>query len=174
MLTEAQLPQVVTAEALLQSVAQGTVSQLALLPASIGRGFTTTNLIKQVVSDRLELAGSHLRTADTLAQATLYRSAISRNYYSMYHAARAIVFGYHKGDDYQRHSVLPTHLPPPLPNASRWKNELDDARLVRNMADYDLYPRAALDWKNDSVNLAVVAAEFLTECEDFAMNVGFV
>jgi uncharacterized protein (UPF0332 family) len=168
------LPQVVTAEALLQSVAQATISQVALLPATIGRGFTTTNMVKQIVSDRLELAGSHLRTADTLAQATQYRSAISRYYYSMYHAARAIAFGYHKGDDYQRHSVLPTQLPPPLPNEPRWKNELDDARLVRNMADYDLYPRAALDWKNDSVNLAVVASEFLAECEDFAMDIGLV
>jgi uncharacterized protein (UPF0332 family) len=168
------LPQTVTSEALLQSVAQGTISQLASLPVSIGRSFSTTNLMRQVVSDRLELAGNHLRTADTLAQSTLYRSAISRYYYAMYHAARAICFGYYKGDNYQRHGVLPNNLPPTLSNASRWKNELDDARLVRNMADYDLYPRATSDWKSDSMALAVSASEFLIECEEFAMNVGLV
>lgn len=168
------MPQVVAAEALLQSVSQATVSQVALLPASIGRNYSRTTLLKQIVSDRLELAGGHLRTADTLAQATSYRSAISRYYYSMYHAARAIVYGHHNGDDYQRHNVLPGHLPPSLPNVARWTSELDSARLVRNMADYDLYPRAAADWRNDSVSIAVVASEFLPECEDFAVNAGLI
>jgi uncharacterized protein (UPF0332 family) len=168
------LPQLITADAFLQSVAQGKASQLALLPASIGRGFSTANIIKQIVSDRLELAGNHLRTGDALTQSAVYRSAISRYYYSMYHAARAVAFGHYKGDDFEKHSVLPLHLPPQLPNMSRWKNELDDARLVRNMADYDLYPRASLDWQKDSVHLSVIASEFLVECEDYAMNVGII
>ncbi|MFS0901142.1 hypothetical protein [Mycolicibacterium litorale] len=168
------MPQVAAAEALLQSVAQATVSQVALLPASMGRSYSRTTLLKQIVSDRLELAGGHLRTADSLAQAMSYRSSISRYYYSMYHAARAIAFGFHKGDDYQRHFVLPSNLPPSLTNVARWTNELNNARLVRNMADYDIYPRAANEWKNDSVNLAVVASEFLPECEDFAMNAGLI
>jgi hypothetical protein len=169
-----ELPQTTTPEALLQSVAQGTIAQLASLPPSIGRRFHTTTLIGQIVSDRLELAGNHLRTGDTLAQSASYRSAISRYYYAMYHAGRAICFGYHKGDNYQSYSALPSHLPPPLPNLSRWQNELDDARLVRNMADYDLYPRATSDWKDDSTSLAVSAAEFLIECEEYAMNNGLV
>jgi uncharacterized protein (UPF0332 family) len=168
------LPQTITSEALLQSVAQGTITQIASLPVSIGRSFATTNLMRQVVSDRLELAGNHLRTGDTLAQLTSYRSAISRYYYAMYHAGRAICFGYYKGDDYQLHRVLPRNLPPTLPNFSRWTNELDDARLVRNMADYDLYPRATSDWKNDSVALAISGSEFLIECEEFAMKAGLI
>ncbi|WP_084356823.1 HEPN domain-containing protein [Mycolicibacterium wolinskyi] len=163
-----------TPEALLQSVAQGTIAQIAALPTSIGRSFNTIDLVRQIVSDRLELAGHHLRTADSLAQLAAYRSSISRYYYAMYHAARAICFGHHRGDNYQKHSVLPNNLPASLPNAARWANELNDARLVRNMADYDLYPRNASDWMNDSVSLSVVASEFLAECEDFAVNVGIV
>lgn len=168
------MPQLAAAETLLQSVAQATVAQVALLPASMGRSYSRTTLLKQIVSDRLELASGHLRTADSLAQSMSYRSAISRYYYSMYHAARAITYGHHNGDDYQRHNVLPVNLPPLLPNVARWTNELDNARLVRNMADYDLYPRAANDWRSDSVNLAVVASEFLPECEDFAVNAGLI
>lgn len=168
------MPQTVTPEALLQSVAQGTIQQIAALPASIGRNFRTNDLLRQIVSDRLELAGDHLRTADTLVQLAAFRSSISRYYYAMYHGARAICFGYHKGDNYQKHSVLPNNLPLNFPNIARWANELNNARLVRNMADYDLYPRASSDWQNDSVSLSVAASEFLAECENFAMSAGLV
>lgn len=130
--------------------------------------------MRQIVSDRFELAGYQLRTADVLIQSTLYRSAISRYYYAMYHAARAICFGYHKGDDYQQHSVLPNHLPGQLPKVSQWTTSLNNARLVRNMADYDLYPRDTSQWKNDAANLAVSASEFLNECEEFAIKAGLI
>lgn len=168
------MPQMITPEALLQSVAQGTIQQLASMPTSIGRSFSSIDLLRQIVSDRLELAGNHLRTGDSMAQLAAYRSSISRYYYAMYHGARAICFGYHKGDDYQRHSVLPNNLPSAFPDIARWASELNGARLVRNMADYDIYPRAMSDWENDSVTLSVTASEFLAECENFAMSAGLV
>ena len=168
------MPRSTTTDALMQSVAQGTAAQLAILPVSMGQTFNTAELLKQIVSDRLELAGSHLRTADSLSQSAAHRSAISRYYYAMYHAARAICFGYHRGDDFQRHSRLPNNLPPTLTDNVRWTQELHSARLVRNMADYDLYPSALADWEGDAVALAIVAPEFLGTCEDFAMNTGLI
>ncbi|MGW0494956.1 HEPN domain-containing protein [Streptomyces sp. NPDC003007] len=131
-------------------------------------------LLQQVVVDRLLLAGEHLRAGDHLLFGTQYRSAISRHYYAMYHGARAIVFAENRGDDYERHSILPRNLPPTLPNSATRESELTDARLLRNQADYDAYPLNESEWEADARALAVTAANFLQECESFASMNGYI
>ncbi|WP_330467515.1 hypothetical protein [Micromonospora zamorensis] len=130
--------------------------------------------MRLVVSDRLKLAGEHLRAGDSLGLSNHFRSAISRHYYAMYHAARAIVFAEEKGDDHERHSVLPRHLPSTLSDARLWEVRLTDARLLRNQADYDPYPAGPKEWATDSRILAVTAAQFLAACENFALTNGHV
>ncbi|MFF3712380.1 HEPN domain-containing protein [Streptomyces phaeochromogenes] len=124
--------------------------------------------------DRLLLAGEHLRSGDHLLFSTQYRSAISRHYYAMYHAARAVVFAESGGDDYERHNILPRNLPPTLPNSTTCESELTDARLLRNQADYDAYPLNETEWENDARALAVTAANFLQACESFASTNGYI
>jgi len=150
-------------------------AELAALPAAGGRyPFPLAQLIQQVASDRLQLAGEHLRSGDQLLFALQFRSAISRHYYAMYHAARSIVFSEVQGDDYQQHSELPRHLPPGLPSIRTREKQLVDARLLRNEADYDPYPSGLSDWEQDARELSVTAAEFVQACEDFALLNGYV
>ncbi|WP_425319644.1 HEPN domain-containing protein [Actinoplanes philippinensis] len=106
--------------------------------------------MRSVVSDRLKLAGEHLQAGDSMVLAGHFRSAISRHYYAMYHSARAIVYAEEKGDDFERHSELPRHLPATLPDAPQWESRLTDARLLRNQADYDPYPSGAVEWEPDA------------------------
>jgi len=52
----------------------------------------------------------------------------------MYHAARAVVYLAHQGDDHQEHDQLYKNLPDDFLDVAVWKNELKDARLKRNEA----------------------------------------
>lgn len=150
-------------------------TQLAALPTTGGRyPFPLSQLVKQAISDRLQLAGEHLRAGDRLLFGLHFRSAISRHYYAMYHAARAIVFAEVQGDDYQRHPDLPRHLPPGLPNVQTREQELVAARLLRNEADYDPYPSPISNWEQDARQLSVTAADFVQACEDFALTNGYI
>src|SRR6185312_15237611 len=87
------------------------VASLASLPAAGRYPMPIPDLIRQAASDRLTLAGDHLRRGDNALLNAEFRFAISRHYYAMYHAARAIVFAANRGDDYERHAELPRHLP---------------------------------------------------------------
>ncbi|MFF8100874.1 hypothetical protein ACF07S_14035 [Streptomyces sp. NPDC016640] len=92
----------------------------------------------------------------------------------MYHGARAIVFAENRGDDHERHNILPRNLPSAWVNAATRESELTDARLLRNQADYDAYPLNESDWEADARALAVTAANFLQDCEFFASTNGYI
>lgn len=171
---ENYLPTKNVTETFMQTFAQLNSKHRATFPIQIGNKFQTSNLAKQIVSDRLRLAGYHLRNGDFLIQNGQNRTSISRYYYCMYHAGRAVCYGYHLGDDYQQHSILPKNLPSNLPQQTSWSRSLNEARLLRNEADYDLYPDSDGRWKADATNLGVTAAEFLIECETFAINEGLI
>jgi hypothetical protein len=59
----------------------------------------------------------------------------------MYHCFRAVSYYTHGGDDHEEHTVLPSRIPNDFPNRDVWENNLKNARLERNRADYDPYPR---------------------------------
>ncbi|TXS34099.1 HEPN domain-containing protein [Streptomyces sp. gb1(2016)] len=122
-----------------------------------------SDLQHQVCADRIELSAHFLKAADKSLRTrpAQYRTAVSRYYYSMYHAARAVVYFAHGGDDHEKHSVLPTKLPADFPSSSYWQNELKDARLNRNSADYDPYPGAQAHWKGLANALSSTAPNFL-------------
>ncbi|SFR71243.1 Uncharacterized protein, contains HEPN domain, UPF0332 family [Agromyces sp. CF514] len=133
-----------------------------------------STILAQITSDRLVLAGVHLSAADNLLAGLQFRSSISRSYYAMYHAARAIAYASHGGDDYEKHSVLPRNLPGGLDQLALRESQLTDARLLRNQADYDPYPALAPDWEPDARSLYVTASEFVNACEDFSLDNGLV
>lgn len=131
---------------------------------------TIEDLQSQVCSDRLTLADSLVLTGNKLMKTrpAEYRSAISRFYYSMYHAARAVVYFKYDGDDHQEHSALPAKLPDDFPDTAVWQNALKDARGYRNDADYDPYPAALVSWRDiakslqgDAPRFAVIARTYL-------------
>lgn len=136
--------------------------------------FPVAQMVQQAASDRLTLAGEHLRAGDHSLLGSRFRSSISRHYYAMYHAARAVVFAVTAGDDHERHSVLPRKLPASMTNRARRENELTSARLLRNEADYDPYPASESEWERDARTLSVIAAHFVQECEEFALLNGLI
>jgi uncharacterized protein (UPF0332 family) len=169
------MPAATAADLMLLHIATSKKAQIAALPVGQGRyPLPLSELIQQIASDRLMLAGEHLRAGDSLIFGKQFRSAISRHYYAMYHAARSIVFAYNQGDDHQHHSDLPRNLPNNLQTAAQREVELTDARLLRNKADYDPYPSGQADWEADARQLSVVAAEFLQACEEYALANGFI
>lgn len=118
-------------------------------------GRTIPELINKVAADRWHFAYEHRHDANKLLKSKppLYRSAISRYYYSMYHSMRACVFVSHGGDDYQEHRNLILHIPKDFPQRSSWSNTLKSARDLRNQADYEPYPKSNIAWKSYALNL---------------------
>ncbi len=170
------MPTVSPTDALLLALSTSKANDVQLVVLPKGRHATVqlTDLLRQVASDRFRLAAHHLRAADLLLVAAAYRGCISRNYYAMYHAARAVVFASHGGDDFEQHSVLPRNLPASWTERAAREVELTDARLLRNQADYDSYPQSETEWEADARRLGATAAEFVQACEDYALGNGLI
>ena len=137
-------------------------------------GQTISQLINNAAADRWRFAYEHRHNANKLlrSKSPLYRSAISRYYYSMYHAMRACVFVGHQGDDYEQHSKLPQNIPDDFPSGPIWQNILKDARDVRNRADYEPYPKSNTAWKPHALNLKKYADLFLPTTRTYLQNKG--
>lgn len=109
-------------------------------------GYTIGELVDKATADRVRLAIAFLRSAEheLAADPTPYRSVISRSYYCMYHTFRAVAYYVHGGDDHESHAKLPSAIPKDFPDWATWENDLKTARLERNRADYDPYPKKEL------------------------------
>ncbi|WP_080043315.1 HEPN domain-containing protein [[Actinomadura] parvosata] len=131
-------------------------------------------LKQQACADRLKLATRFLDSGNKLLKMrpAEYRSAISRFYYAMYHAARAVVYFSHGGDDHESHSKLPTMLPNDFIDAALWGNALKDARNHRNAADYDPYPLNSKSLRLVALDLAAEAPRFLTQSRQYLHSKG--
>ncbi|KAG8149421.1 HEPN domain-containing protein [Burkholderia catarinensis] len=120
-------------------------------------GYDVRGLRIKASLDRLSLASLFLKDARRLyaADSSLKRTVVSRAYYAMYHALRAATFLSHGGDDHEQHTVLPSKLPTDFPSQAIWQNRLKNARLERNRADYDPYPKK--DDQFDDVARSLIA-----------------
>lgn len=137
-------------------------------------GRTIDDLLAQTCADRLRLAKRFLAEGDRAMKSRppMRRAAIGRYYYAMYHAFRAVVFFRTPGDDHEQHSELPAWVPADFPDADRWKNELKDARLRRNEADYDPYPAADIDFHAAASRLRTEARALVAEARSYLLTKG--
>lgn len=169
------MPTITILEGMLRHVATSKASAIVALSGSGNRNpFPVVDVVRQVASDRLGMAGAHLRAADQLLQSGIFRASISRHYYAMYHTARAVVFAATQGDDHQQHGVVARQLPSTLPDKALREAQLTDARLLRNEADYDPYPMSEALWAGDAQALGAIASEFISELEEFALTTGLI
>jgi uncharacterized protein (UPF0332 family) len=120
--------------------------------------------------DRLQLASRFLSGARAAFADDRYRDATSRAYYAAYHAMRAATFKATGGDDYEKHSELPANLPEDLPDPAASKNGLTTARLARNNADYDPYPKTDLAFRGDAEETIRFAASALRDARKYVRN----
>ena len=137
-------------------------------------GQTISQLINNAAADRWWFAYENRHNANKLLKSKppLYRSAISRYYYAMYHAMRACVFINHQGDDFEQHSLLPQYVPNGFPPGHNWQNMLKDARDLRNRADYEPYPKSNTSWRPDALQLKKDADLFLFETRTYLRSKG--
>lgn len=142
------------------------------LEASTGR--TIDDLHQQACADRLNLALDFVDAADRLMRARppMYRVAVGRYYYSMYHAMRAVSYFRHFGDDYEQHSALPAKTPADFNRRAYWENELKDARLRRNEADYDPYPSSDSSFRAVAASLQASARQLAVEARNYLTTKG--
>jgi uncharacterized protein (UPF0332 family) len=129
-------------------------------------GHTVQELQHRGCADRIELARSMHQAGTKLmsSRPPQFRSAISRFYYAMYHASRAVVYFANDGDDHEEHSKLPIHLPGDFPGLATWVNTIKDARVKRNDADYEPYPDTAEVFKAQAKDLRDLSADLVQDC----------
>ncbi len=132
------------------------------------------DLQEQSCADRLKFAREFLGAADKLTRSrpAQYRSAISRYYYAMYHAMRAVVYYTHGGDDHNAHRDLPGYVPQDFADSAQWQNALKDARAHRNDADYDPYPLDPKIWRDVALDLKVKSYQLIGLTEDYLRQKG--
>lgn len=132
-------------------------------------GSSIAGLRARVAKDRLRLANAQLRDAIQAASSKpqLSRTAVSRAYYAMYHAARAATYISFGGDDHEEHSALPSKMPSDLPNLEQWRNKLKNARLERNRADYDPYPKDEAEFEETCSTLIQDAKDFVRVAQNY-------
>ena len=137
-------------------------------------GESIENLLIRVAGARWRLAAEQLRDANLLFRSArpVYRSCVSRYYYAMYHAFRAAALVYHSGDDHQSHTELPRKLPVDLPSVDLWKTKLKEARLSRNRADYEPYPRTLNVWRDAAARLRRDAIESVAATRQYLIAKG--
>lgn len=128
----------------------------------------------RAVIDRIQLASHLRRRGKNLmeAQPPQHRDAISRFYFSMYHAMRAVVAYANKGDDGLSHAKLPEQAPGDFPDRDLWINRLKDARERRNDADYSIYPKAESAWESSAEQMLHNAAQLNSECRAYLRQKG--
>lgn len=168
------MPQITLVDRMLLAVSTTRIVGIAALTGHSRYPFPVSEMVSKTLGDRLALSGISLGSGDELLRMGHHRSSISRHYYAMYHAARAVTFAFHGGDDFERHTDLPRNLPSSLDDPSRREQELTAARLLRNQADYDPYPSAVSEWEADARQIAATAADFCRACENLARSEGHV
>ena len=95
------------------------------------------------------------------------RNVISRNYYAMFHAARAVIFHFQRYDE-EKHEAVIKRIGGILGKSIqkqlwRWKEE-------RTKVDYSPFPKFDLmDYANKAIK---EAEEFLNECKTFLLKRG--
>jgi uncharacterized protein (UPF0332 family) len=150
----------------------GLWAEAVYLETSTGR--TLEELRQRTAADRWAFALAFRRQGDRMLSAAppFYRDAVSRFYYSMYHAMRAVVFFAEQGDDHQEHKALPGRTPSDFTDAALWQNALKDARERRNAADYDPYPKADTAYKGSAQKLQQQASELVALSRDYLRTKG--
>jgi uncharacterized protein (UPF0332 family) len=124
-------------------------------------GLDILKLCELACVDRIEFATWFLEGARYAVTTPSYRLVLNRSYYAMYHAARAVVFFVHGGDDHERHSELPSKLPKDFPNRPQWESDLTGARVRRNEADYGPYPKDEAQFSTAAQDQLLLAERFL-------------
>jgi uncharacterized protein (UPF0332 family) len=133
---------------------------------------TIEDAANEAIQDRFELAKRFFNAANTLKSQNLYRDAISRYYYCVYHAFRCVAFFANNGDDFQEHNKLHTSVPRDFPQQVDWQNDIKSCRLTRNSADYEMYPKTDVSWQPEATAMATIATNAISATRSYLTSKG--
>ena len=159
-------------------VSEGTARETVLWAEGVSlerdTGRSLDELRDRAASDRLLLAvACAKRAAVMMGLAPPHnRDAVSRAYYAMYHAWRALALYTSGGDDFQEHKKLPDFEPPGFENVALWQNALKEAREARNRSDYQPYPKAESAWRGEAEERFAQATELVRLCRAYLREKG--
>jgi uncharacterized protein (UPF0332 family) len=122
-------------------------------------------LIQQVVTDRLQLAQEYLDFAASIDNTSPFngRQIISRSYYAMHHAARAVIFEMRR-QNIRAHEAVITEIAQILgTDASR---TLEAQLRLRNSVEYEVY-LPNFDFSSQPADALNIATAFLQDCQNF-------
>lgn len=121
-------------------------------------------LLDQVTMDRIELAREYLTFAQSIAlDSELHgRQVISRSYYAMHHAARAVIFATTRQDITSHEGVI-REIRRRLGDQAA--DALESQLNLRNDVEYEVYPRVnVIELAQESRE---TARRFIAECEAY-------
>lgn len=150
-----------------------TPSQGALLYRLVDLGYLTQaqvdELVNRLAGDRFAKAVSYLEFAQQLDPSVELNQPhiVSRCYYAMYHAARALVLHVRRAD-LDDHDRLPVALGQVV--GTNYGDMLGQWREMRNQMDYS--PYALADLANQATTALKDAADLLTACQGELQNRG--
>lgn len=118
-------------------------------------------LLTGIVTDRMTLAQQYLAFAQDIAlESEFYgRQVISRGYYAMHHAARAVIFATRRQDITSHAGVIKESGRILRPE---WARILVGQLDLRNDVEYEVYPRSnAVELAQESL---LIATKFIENC----------
>ncbi|MBI1922963.1 hypothetical protein HYR99_01800 [Candidatus Poribacteria bacterium] len=121
--------------------------------------------IHQIVAERLKLAQDYLNFASSIANTSPSncRQIISRSYYAMHHAARAVIFETRRRDNRSHEAVITEIAQIMGADVSvTLKAQLD----LRNSVEYELY-LLNFDFQGKSTSSLGIASAFFQSCQEF-------
>ena len=127
------------------------------------------NIIEEFTIQRYNLAQNFHESAKTnpIKSDVDARNVISRNYYVMFHVARAVIFHFYRYDEEKYEEVVKI-----IGNilGDGFRSQLRKWKENRNVADYSPFPKFNLmDYANESTQ---ETEEFLNECKTFLSKRG--
>jgi len=124
--------------------------------------------VQQIVGDRLALAEAYLGHAQAcdLSQDTECRHAISRAYYAIHHAGRAVVYEVRRRDVPSHEGVI--HGVREILGAEAG-DVMRELHQLRNQVEYELY-LPWLDLQAEAEAAINLADRFLSTCRAFVAN----
>ena len=121
-------------------------------------------LLKKVVADRMELARQYLNFAKAIRDDSEFhfRQIISRGYYAMHHAARAVIFESRR-EDIASHEDIIREIERIFGRET--SKILKEQLRLRNNVEYEVYIK--FDIEDLAQQSVLIATDFVSKCDDY-------
>jgi len=139
-------------------------------PVDLGR---FEDVLRDAIDQRMGFAKGLLDSAKAMptGSATTARNVISRSYYAMYHAGRAVQFAFSRAD-IDDHQAVASKLPDDFPESAHWRDRLKFWRIKRDKADYEPWIEPTDSFELLQPAALREASRFIEQCQSYLRERG--